>query len=90
MIDDFQVPDDAGYAYDDYEVGKTLTTEYIAPLVSQFQLAEFYPRTPSTMETGLRRGCVVIVRNSTLIDALSEILLLRRRKANRLLKTQSK
>ena len=89
MIDDFQVPDDAGYGYDDYGVGKTLTTEYIAPLVSQFQLAEFYPKTPSAMETGLRRRCVVIVRNSTLIDALSEILLLRRRKANRLLETQS-
>lgn len=89
MIDDFQVPDDDGYGYDDYGVGQTLTTKYIAPIVSQFELAEFYPRTPSAVETGLRRGCVVVARNPTLIDALEGILLLRRWKANRLSKMQS-
>jgi hypothetical protein len=47
MIDDFQVPDDNGYGYDDYGVGKALIRGYIAPLASQFDLAEFYPRTPS-------------------------------------------
>jgi len=90
MIDDFQVPNDNGYRYDDYGVGKALTTEYIAPLVSQFQLAEFYPATPSAVESGLRRGCVVVARNPTRIDALERILLLRRWKASRLLKMQSK
>jgi predicted O-methyltransferase YrrM len=82
MIDDFQVPDDNGYGYDDYGVGKTLATEYIAPLVSQFQLAEFYPRPPSAVETGLRRGCVVVAQNPTLIDALAGISLLRRWRTN--------
>jgi hypothetical protein len=78
MIDDFQVPDDNRYGYDDYGVGKALTREYIRPLVSQFQLAEFYPSTPSAGESGLRRGCIVIARNRGLVDELSRILLLRR------------
>ena len=52
MVDDFQVPDDEGYGYDDYGVGKALTSEYIAPLVREFQLAEFYPRTRSVVEFG--------------------------------------
>src|SRR5262249_18502880 len=73
IIDDFQVPDDDGYGYDDYGDGKALTREYIAPLVSRFQLAEFFPKTPSIAETGDRRGCVVLARNPSLICALEAI-----------------
>ena len=76
MIDDFQVPDDNGYGYDDYGAGKALTRGYIAPLVRQFELAEFYPRTPSAAESGGRRGCVVVTRNPSLIEALKGISLL--------------
>jgi predicted O-methyltransferase YrrM len=78
MIDDFQVPDDDGYAYDDYGMGKALTRKYIAPAVSQFQLVEFYPTTPSVAESGSRRGCVVVARDPSLIEVLSKISLLRR------------
>ena len=78
MIDDFQVPDDDGYGYDDYGMGKVLTREYIAPAVSQFQLVEFYPTTPSVAESGLRRGCIVVARDPSLVEALSRISLLRR------------
>jgi len=31
MIDDFQVPDDPGYAYDDYGPGKALTPDLVDP-----------------------------------------------------------
>ena len=82
MIDDFQVPGDNGYGYDDYGFGKSLTMDYIAPLVRQFQLAGFYPSTPSAAETGLRRGSVVIARNPSLIDALARMLLLQKWKTN--------
>jgi hypothetical protein len=78
MIDDFQVPEDNGYGYDDYGAGKALIRNYIASLVSQFALAEFFPTTPSAVETGIRRGCVVIARNPRLIYVLEGILLLRR------------
>ena len=78
MIDDFQVPGDAGYGYDDYGFGRALNREYIAPRVKQFQLAEFYPTTPSTAESSIRRGCVVLARDPGIVDALSRILLLRK------------
>jgi hypothetical protein len=78
MIDDFEVPDDGGYGYDNYGIGRALNRGYIAPQVKQFQLAEFYPTTPSTAESGLRRGCVVLAHDQGLIDALSGISLLRR------------
>ena len=29
MIDDFQVPDDSGYGYDDYGSGATLSRDYL-------------------------------------------------------------
>jgi hypothetical protein len=76
MIDDFQVPYDAGYSYDDYGTGKALTRDYIAPHIAQYRLAEFYPTTPSAHESGSRRGCVVLAHDSHVIDALSKIPLL--------------
>jgi hypothetical protein len=78
MIDDFHVPHDSGYGYDDYGVGKTLNREYIASQVKRFHIAEFYPATPSSVESGIRRGCVVLAQDPALIDALSRIPLLRK------------
>jgi predicted O-methyltransferase YrrM len=78
MIDDFQVPGDAGYGYDDYGFGKALNREYIGPQVKQFQLAEFYPSAPSAAETSIRRGCIVLAHDPRVIGALSSISLLRR------------
>ena len=78
MIDDFEVPGDPGYGYDDYGPGKSLTRAYIDPIVSAHQLQVFYPVTPSEEEDGMRRGCVVLCRDSTHSDALSSCSLLRR------------
>jgi predicted O-methyltransferase YrrM len=77
MVDDFQVPCDAGYAYDDYGPGKALIAGYIEPAVSKYQLQTFYPSTPSFAESGLRRGCVVLAKKSVHGRALSSIPLLR-------------
>ena len=71
MVDDFQVPDDPGYGYDDYGPGKTLTPDYIAPMVASHDLAAFYPATPATEESGERRGCVVLARDDVHGAALS-------------------
>src|SRR5262249_42296175 len=38
MIDDFQVPSDAGYGFDDYGPGKALVLSYIRPAISAHQL----------------------------------------------------
>jgi predicted O-methyltransferase YrrM len=76
MIDDFQVPFDEGYGYDDYGPGKALVPRYIASAVSVHELRAFYPSTSSADESGARRGCVVLARHSTLISALSSLPLL--------------
>jgi hypothetical protein len=76
MIDDFQVPFDKGYGYDDYGPGKALVPSFIAPAVSFHELRAFYPSTSSADESGARRGCVVLAGNSSLISALSSLPLL--------------
>ena len=81
LIDDFQVPDDDGYAYDDYGVGKVLNRGYILHHLIKFELAEFYPITPSDAESGLRRGCVVLANDPSLIGVLSTNSLLRKWRA---------
>ena len=77
MIDDFQVPFDAEYRYDDYGAGKALVPRYIAPVVSFYGLGTFYPSTSSATESGLRRGCVVLANHSAMILGLSSLPLLR-------------
>lgn len=59
MIDDFEIITDQGYMFDDYGPGKRLSLELIAaaPLDG---VSLFFPSTPSALETGARRGCVVL------------------------------
>lgn len=77
IVDDFQVPDDSGYSYDDYGVGKALTHEYVADCVRKHDLAVYYPAIRSEQETGSRRGCAVFVRNQEMRDVLDTVTLLR-------------
>lgn len=59
VIDDFQVPDDASYVFDDYGPGKRLTPELLdASNVSSWP--RLYPSMQGTDETGARSGCVVL------------------------------
>jgi hypothetical protein len=78
MIDDFQVPFDSGFKYDDYGPRQALTASYIAPAVGRFNLGVFYPSTPASEEGGASRGCVVLARDASHIAALDAISLLRR------------
>jgi hypothetical protein len=70
MIDDFQVPEDSGYGYDDYGPGNALTPEYIAPAVRRYSLIKLYPALPSANETGCKRGCTVLTNKTELADVL--------------------
>ena len=90
MIDDFEVPSDAGYGYDDYGPGKALVLDYIRPAISAHHLQAFYPSTPSvedypstpmaaaglTAPGRLRRGCVVLAKKDCHGPLLSSIPLL--------------
>jgi hypothetical protein len=60
MIDDFQVPDDSGYSYDDYGVGKALVEDYLPEhVLTGWKM--YYPAVASDRETGARRGSCVLV-----------------------------
>lgn len=59
MVDDFEVPGDVGYGFDDYGPVGVLTEGYLPAEVSSW--TRFYPAASSSVETGARRGCVVLV-----------------------------
>ena len=69
LIDDFQVPDDPGYGYDDYGPGKALCLAYLAPFRGR-GLVVFLPSRPSGEENGARRGCIVLTAAATIAAAL--------------------
>lgn len=76
LIDDFQVPDDPGYAYDDYGAGKALTLDYLKIHESQnYQV--FFPTLSSEQETGARRGVVVLSNDVELVEQLKKLETLR-------------
>jgi hypothetical protein len=77
MVDEFEVPFDAGYGFDDYGPGKALTAAYIEPAIVSHSLGTFYPSTPSASESGARRGCVVLAKYAIHGPTLSAFPLLR-------------
>jgi hypothetical protein len=58
MIDDFEVPDDPGYGFDDYGPGKRLCLDYLA--LPRLGMRAFFPAAGSSAESGAKRGCVVL------------------------------
>src|SRR5205823_4965185 len=56
MIDDFQVPEDPGYGYDDYGPSKALTHDLVEPVCRAFGLEQLYPALASANEAGAKRG----------------------------------
>jgi predicted O-methyltransferase YrrM len=77
MVDDFRVPGDTAYAYDDYGSGKALTDDYISTIVAKLGLVSHYPSTLGSVEGGLRRGCVVLSNPVIHRSKLSSMPLLR-------------
>jgi hypothetical protein len=77
MVDDFQVPFDTGYRYDDYGKEKALTMNMLRPLLRQHSLVPFFPAIAADQETGAKRGSVVITRRGENADILAEVPSLR-------------
>ena len=63
LVDDFRVPGDDGYGFDNYGPGKTLEVDYLTS-VEHLGLRRFFPALPSQDETGSRRGCLVISKDT--------------------------
>jgi hypothetical protein len=77
MIDDFQIIDDNGYTFDDYGNGNALTLDYIStPELKDLNV--FYPLATSEIETGEKRGCVILAKSPEMIQKLSNINSVRR------------
>jgi hypothetical protein len=81
MIDDFQVPDDPGYQFDDYGEGKKLCLDYLNP-VAHLGFVPFFPALPSSEEVGMKRGWVVLVGDATSIDQMRALAQLREWRRN--------
>jgi len=61
MVDDFRVPTDSGFAYDNYGKGKCLSVTNLHEAVTA-RPSMFFPKHASAHETGARRGCVVLAQ----------------------------
>jgi hypothetical protein len=77
MVDDFAVPDDPGYGFDDYGAGKALTLGYLIAN-GVLPAGVWFPRCSSADETGARRGCVVLARAAEVIRQIDALPALRR------------
>ena len=81
MIDDFQVPNDEGYNYDNYGVNRPLNYSYIKDIIEANSINVFFPNVPSAKETGYKRGYAFLARpgkNTSLLSAISELRLFKR------------
>ena len=76
MIDDFQVPDDPAYRFDDYGFAGRLAFG-ILPAIIRLDFRLFWPAARGEEETGSRRGCVVAGRREWAARKLAELPLLR-------------
>ncbi len=72
MIDDFEVPFDQGYGFDDYGAGGRLSLALLE-FVKDRSIRLFFPSTASERETGARRGSVVLATSPRVAAALAEV-----------------
>jgi len=77
MIDDFAVPDDPGYHFDDYGPGQCLSLDYLAACRTP-PLAVYFPAAASAAETGAKRGSVTLTADPGLAAILDRLPALRR------------
>jgi len=77
LVDDFAVPDDPGYGFDDYGAGKALTLGYLADN-DILPGGVWFPRCDSSAETGARRGWVVLARAADVVRRIDAMATLRR------------
>jgi uncharacterized small protein (DUF1192 family) len=73
VIDDFRVPDDAGYGWDDYGPRGSLDLNQLDGVIPA-DARLFFPVLRSNNETGARRGCCVIAAEAAAIVARSALL----------------
>jgi hypothetical protein len=69
MIDDCQVEGDLGYGFDNYGAGRLISLDYVRRASRRFPSRIFFPRLPGAVETGERRGCMVLLGGAARLPA---------------------
>ena len=71
MVDDFEVTNDSGYSFDDYGPGKRLSLRDF-PFHTDNRICPYFPARQSSQESGICRGCIVLVSRDlkTKVDSL--------------------
>ena len=77
IVDDFAVPGDPDYIFDDYGPGKRLDLNLLRAAKTP-PLSIFFPAVSAQRETGMRTGCVVFTGDSAIAGKLATFPLLRR------------
>jgi len=72
MVDDFEVPGDSSYTYDDYGGDKILNVDYLRRCNLSSNTSYFFP-SDGLNESGAKRGCVIVVQGSNEDKILSDI-----------------
>lgn len=75
MIDDFEVPGDAGYVHGNYG---TLRRIGLSKLRAAYDLGVYFPAMPSSAERPGAAGCVVLAKNGPFAASLGEVSSIRR------------
>ena len=65
MVDDFEVPGDEGYGFDDYGFRRSLSMGCFAKVFHELGLSAHSPTLPSSQETGARSGCVLLAKEGS-------------------------
>jgi predicted O-methyltransferase YrrM len=65
MIDDFRVPFDDAYGWDDYGPGLALDISLLRDVVPP-GVKVYFPNTPAAQESGAKRGCCVLMKGALL------------------------
>ncbi len=77
MIDDFEVPGDPDYRFNEYGPGIRLGADLLSTAARGYR--HFYPSTSPHDETGFRRGCVLLVPEGRWAERLRTLSLVRER-----------
>jgi hypothetical protein len=77
MIDDFAVPDDPGYSFDDFGAHDALTLSYLIDH-TVLPAGVWFPRCGADSESGARRGCAILANDADVIRQVDALMTVRR------------
>jgi len=71
IIDDFEVPFDSGYHFNDYKGKMALSLKYF-DFTKIKNIVLFSPSAPSSCETGFKRGSITLISKDSLLETVGK------------------